>query len=50
MKEAAGLSNHNLVRNSNAYLSSGGKIAPDFKFSWVDDTYEKPQQRFKLIY
>ena len=28
MKEVAGVSNHNLVRDSNAYMSQGGKIDP----------------------
>ena len=46
MKKAAGISNHNLVRNSNAYMSSGSKIDPDFPFSRVDDSYEKNQQKF----
>ena len=32
MKEAAGISSHNLIRNSSAYISSGGKIDPDFSF------------------
>ena len=50
MKDAAGISNHNLVRNSNPCLSSGGKIDPDFKFSCVNGTYEKNQQRFQLGY
>ena len=31
MKEAA--PRHNLVRNSNAFLTNGGKIDPDFTFS-----------------
>ena len=50
MKDAAAISDHNLVRNSNSYLSSGGKIYQDFKFSRIDDTYEKNQQRFQLEY
>ena len=32
MKEAAAASNHNLVRNSNAFLINGGKIDPHFTF------------------
>ena len=36
MKEAAAASNHILVRNSNACLTNGGKIDPDFTFSWVN--------------
>ena len=41
MKEAAAASNHNLVRNSNAFLANGRKIDPDFTFSWVNDSYAK---------
>ena len=36
MKEA---SNHNLIRNSNAFLSKGGKIDPEFEFYWVNDAF-----------
>ena len=32
MKEPTDISNHNLVRNSNAYMSQGGKIYPNFYF------------------
>ena len=32
MKEAAAALNHNLVRNSNAFLTNGGKIDPEFTF------------------
>ena len=38
MKEVASVSNHNLVRNSNAYVSQGGKINPEFEFSWIDNS------------
>ena len=50
MKEAAGISNHNFIRNLNAYMSSGRKIDSEIEFSWVDDTYQKNQQRFQLGY
>ena len=40
MKEAAGVSNHNLVRNPNAYMSKGGKIDPTVELSWIDDSYK----------
>ena len=33
MKRAAEISNHNIVRNSDAYMSSGGQIDPDNEFS-----------------
>ena len=41
MKEVAGVSNHNLIRNSNAYLSQGGKIDPEVDFSWIDNSYQE---------
>ena len=48
MKEAAGVSNHNLVRNSNVYMSKGGKIESTVEFSWIDDSYKEAQQQFQL--
>ena len=39
MKKIAEISNQNLIRNSDAYLSSGGKVDPDDEFLWVDDSY-----------
>ena len=50
MKEAAGTSNNNLVRNSNTFLSNGGKIDPEFEFSWVNNSYSEMQQKFQLGY
>ena len=50
MKEAAAASNHNLVRNSNAFLINRGKIDPDFTFSWVNDSYAEMQAKFQLGY
>ena len=38
MKKIAEVSNQNLVRNSDAYISNGGKIDPDNEFSWTDDS------------
>ena len=48
MKKVAGVSNHNLVRNSNAYMSQGGKIDPEFKFSWIDNFYQEAQHKFQF--
>ena len=48
MKEAAAASNHNLVRNSNAFLRNGRKIDPEFEFSWVNDSYSEMQQKFQF--
>ena len=50
MKDAAAASNHNLVRNSNAFLRNGRKIDPEFEFSWVNDSYSEMQQKFQLSY
>ena len=32
-KEITGISNHNLIKNSNALMSKGGKVDPEFQFS-----------------
>ena len=48
MKEIAGISNHNLIRNSNAFMSKGAKIDPEFQFSWIDGSYKKAQEKFQL--
>ena len=50
MKEAAAASNHNLVRNSDAFLRNGGKIDPEFTFFWVNESYSEMQQKFQLGY
>ena len=39
MKKVAEISNQNLVRNSDAYISNGGKIDPDNEFSWIGNSY-----------
>ena len=50
MKKVAETSNNNLVRNSNAYLASGGKIDPASKFEWVDSSLEETKERFQMSY
>ena len=50
MKEAATVSNHNLVPNSNAFLTTGGKIDHEFEFSWVNGSYSQMQQKLQLGY
>ena len=50
MKKIADVSNQNLVRNSDAYISNGGKIDPDNEFSWVDDFYKLSKGKFQLTY
>ena len=50
MKKVAEISNQNLVRNSDAYISSGGKIDPDNEFHWIDDSYKQVKEKFQLSY
>ena len=50
MKKVAEISNQNLVRNSDAYISNGGKIDADNKFSWIDDSYKQGKEKFQLSY
>ena len=50
MKKIAKISNQNLVWNSDAYISSGGKIDPDNEFSWIDDSYKLGKGKFQLSY
>ena len=50
MRKIAKVSNQNLIRNSDAYLSRGGKTDPDHDFQWVDDSYKQGQQKFQLGY
>ena len=50
MKKVAEISNQNLVHNSDAYISNGGKIDPDNKSSWIDDSYKQGKEKFQLSY
>ena len=50
MKKIAEVSNQNLVRNSDTYISNGGKIDPDNEFSWIHDSYKQGKDRFQLGY
>ena len=50
MKKIAEVSNKNLVRNSDACISNGGKIDPDNEFSWIDNSYKQGNDRFQLSY
>ena len=40
MEKVAEISNENLVRNSDAYISNGGKIDSDNEFSWIGNSYK----------
>ena len=50
MKKIAETSNNNLIRNSNAYLASGGKVDPTSKFEWIDSSMEESQDKFQVSY
>ena len=50
MKKITDISNQNLVRNSNAYSSNGGKVDPENEFSWIDDSYKLTKETFQLSY
>ena len=49
MKKIAEISNQNLVRNSDACISTGGNIDPDNEFSWCDDSYKSSKGKFHSI-
>ena len=48
MRKIAEVTNQNLVRNSDSYISSGGKIDPEF--CWIDDSYKLSKEKFQLNY
>ena len=50
MKSIAEISNHNLKRNLDAFLSSGSKINPNTQFAWIDNSHVEVEQKFQLIY
>ena len=50
MKKDAETSNNNLVRNSNAFLASGGKVDSTSKFEWIDSSREETKEKFQMSY
>ena len=50
MKSIAEISNHNLKRNSDRYLSGGGKIDPYTQFAWIDNSHVEAEQKLQLTY
>ena len=50
MKKIAELSDQNLVRNSDAYISNGRKIDLDNEFSWTGYSYKLGKDKFQLSY
>ena len=50
MMKVAEISNHNIVRNSDAYMANGGQIDQDNEFSWIDNSYKEGKEKFQLTY
>ena len=50
MKKIAETSNNNLIRNSNAFRASGGKVDPTSKFEWVDSSMNDVHDKFQMSY
>ena len=49
-KKIAEISNQNLISNSHAYLSTGGKTDPDTEFLWVVESLKTSVNQFQLAY
>ena len=50
MKKIAELSNQNLIRNSDAFISNGGKVDTEKEFVWIDDSFKQGSNKFQLSY
>ena len=50
MKNVAEISNQNIIRNFDAFISSGGKTDPDNEFVWIDDSFNLGSDKFQLTY
>ena len=50
MKKIAEVSNQNLIKNSDAFISGGGKIDPENDFLWINDSYKLSKEKFQLTY
>ena len=50
MKKVAELSNQNFVRNSDAFMSKGGKVDTGKEFVWIDDSIKQATSKFQLNY
>ena len=50
MKRVAEIANHNIVRNSDAYMAVGGQIDPDNEFCWIVNSYKDGKEKFQLGY
>ena len=49
MKKIAELSNQNLIRNSDAFISNGGKVDTEKEFVWID-SFKQGSNKFQLSY
>ena len=50
MMTVAELSNQNLVRNSYAFMSKGGKVHSEKEFVWTDNSIKQATAKFQLNY
>ena len=50
MKKVAEISNQNIIRNFDAFISSGGKTDPDNEFVWINDSFNLGTDKFQLTY
>ena len=50
MKKVAEQSDHNLVCNSDAFMSKGGKVDSKKEFVWIDNSIKQATAKFKLNY
>ena len=50
MKKMTEISSKNLVQNSDAYISNGGKIDLDKEFSWIAESYKQGKEKIQLGY
>ena len=50
MKKVAELSNQNIIRNSDSFISKGGKVDADKEFVWIDDSIKQATSKFQLNY
>ena len=50
MKKVAETSNHNLVRNPNAYLPNGGKVDSESEFAWINSSHIETKEKFQMSY
>ena len=49
MKKIAEVSNQNIVRNSDAYITGGGKIDSENEFSWINNSYKESKQKIDIL-